>query len=120
MTYLWQVAIIVPAASKDAAEQAARAINSGGPNYDGEAFNVLLSASGSDPASHFGLCTSATDQMVAAMFDCLALIPGALYWRTDIEGVLVASNVTAAENQPWEWPDSLDAAGLRAVEKPFG
>lgn len=108
----WRIIIIVPAAAKSAAEQAARHINSTGPDYQGDAFTVALSASGSQPASHYGLYTSATDAMVEAMATALPQIGGASYWRHDIEGRLVASNVTQADGQAWGWEQSLAAAGL--------
>lgn len=112
----WRVVIIVPAASKATAEQAARLINSTGPDYDGDAFGSPLSASGSQPATHWGLYTSATDAMVEAMASALPSIPGVQFWRHDVDGRLTASNVTAAAGQPWGYDESLAAAGLRAVD----
>jgi hypothetical protein len=117
--FRWRVSVVVDVSAKAAAEVAARTINSTGPDYDGEAFNVALSASGEGPATHFGLCTSATDEMVSAMFVALTDISSAMFWRTDTEGHLVASNVTLAESQPWGWNESLAAAGLMPVEHPM-
>jgi hypothetical protein len=117
--FRWRVSIIVPAIAKAGAEEAAKAINSTGPDYEGDAFNVPLSTSGDGPATHFGLCTSATDEMVSAMFVALTEIPSAMFWRTDAEGHLVASNVTSADSQPWGWNESLAAAGLRPIENPM-
>ena len=114
----WRVVIIVPAAAKAVAEQAARAINSTGPDYVGDAFTVALSADGSEQVTHWGLYTSATDKMVAAMGTALPQIAGAMYWRHDAGGVLAASNVTEATGQPWGLAQSLAAAGLRAVVAP--
>lgn len=118
--YAWRISIIVAAAAKNAAEQAARAINSDGPGYEGDAFNVPMSPSGDEPVTHYGLCTSATNEMVAAMSAALPAIAGVMYWRNDIEGRLVASNVTPADNQAWDWSSTLAAAGLVPVSKPFG
>jgi hypothetical protein len=118
--YPWRVSIIVLVSAKAAAEEAARGINSTGPEYDGDAFNVALSPAGTDPASHYGLCTSATDEMIAAMFSALAQIPSAMFWRTDTSDRLVASNVTQAEGQPWGWNESLAAADLQPVDIPMG
>jgi hypothetical protein len=116
MIYPWRVIIIVPSASKSAAEIAARAINSTGSDYEGEAFTLPLSASGSGTATHYGLYTSATEQMVSAMADALPQIGGAMFWRHDEAGMLAASNVTAPDGQAWGWQESLAAAGLSVVQ----
>ena len=112
----WRLIIIVPAASKPTAEQAARLINSTGPDYDGDAFGSPLSASGTEPATHWSLYTSATDAMVDAMASALPSILGVQFWRHDVSGRLVASNVTAADGQQWGYEESLKAAGLRTVD----
>lgn len=118
MNWNWRVIVVVPAASLAVAEQAARAINSGGPDYTGNAFSVSLSASGSEPPSHFGLYTSATDEMVSQMASALPAIAGVMYWRHDLNGVLVASNVTPPNGQQWGMQQSLDAAVLRLIPLP--
>jgi hypothetical protein len=110
-----RVVIIVPAASKPAAEQAARAINSTGPDYQGEAFTVGLSADGSQPATHHALYTSATDEMVTAMATALPSLSGVQFWRHGVGGDLQASNVTEPTGQAWGWAESLAAAGLAVV-----
>jgi hypothetical protein len=115
----WRVIIVVPAASKPVAEQAARAINSTGPDYTGEAFTLPLSASGSGPATHYALYTSATDGMVEAMSVALPNVGGAMFWRHDTGSRLVASNVTEPEGQEWGLPQSLAAAGLTVVDTPL-
>lgn len=114
----WRVVVIVPAASKAIAEDAARQINSTGPDYEGDAFTVALSADGTEPATHYGLYTSATDAMIAAMGMALPQIAGAQYWRHDLIGALAASNVTDATGQPWGWDESLAEAGLAVVVTP--
>lgn len=119
MTWLWRVVIIVPDAAKVAAEQAARAINSTGPNYEGDAFTVPLSLDGEDPPTHWGTYTSATDEMVAGMATALPFIGGAQFWRHSVDGSLAASNVTEANGQAWGWQQSLDAAGLRQIMPPL-
>jgi hypothetical protein len=111
----WRVVIIVPEASKAAAEQAARLINSTGPDYDGDAFCSPLSESGNLPATHWGLYTSATDSMVEAMASALSSVPAVRFWRHDVAGNLVASNVTVADGQAWGYEDSLRTSGLRTV-----
>lgn len=120
MMWKWRLIIIVPAAAKAAAEQAARFINSTGPDYTGDAFTLPLSASGSEPVTHWGLYTSATDAMVEAMATALPQIGGAMFWRHDTEGLLAASNVTQADGQAWGMAESLAAAGLVAVDPPVG
>ena len=119
MNWNWRVIIIVSATAKPPAEQAAREINSTGPDYQGDVFTVPLSLTGLEPVTHWALYTSATDQMVAAMAKALPQIGGAAYWRHDIDGTLVASNVTEANGQSWGWGESLAAAGLQAVNPPM-
>lgn len=116
MMWNWRVIIIVPAAAKIVAEQAARKINSTGPDYQGDAFTVALSASGSEPATHWALYTSATDAMVEAMATALPQVGGAQFWRHDVGGALVASNVTDPQGQAWGLGESLAAAGLRQID----
>lgn len=115
MTWNWRVIIIVPTAAKATAEQAARAINSTGPDFDGDAFTVPLSPSGSGPATAWGLYTSATDQMVEAMATALPEIGGVQFWRHDASGNLAASNVTEADGQAWGFAQALAAAGLQQI-----
>jgi hypothetical protein len=112
----WRIVIIVPVESKPDAEQAARSINSTGPDYTGEAFTLPLSPSGHEPATHYAMYSSATDAMIAAMASLD--ISGAMFWRHDTEGKLAASNVTEAAGQAWGLAQSLDAAGLSVVDVP--
>jgi hypothetical protein len=114
----FRLAIIVPAAAKAVAETAARAINSTGPNYEGDAFTIALSATGSAPTTHYALYTSATDEMVAAMAESLPNVSGAMFWRHGVDGSLVASNVSGADGQHWGWSQSMAAAGLQQILPP--
>ena len=114
----YRVVIVVPAATKTVAEQAARAINSNGPDYQGDAFTMPLSAGGGQ-ATHYGLYTSATDEMVAAMAVALPSLAGVQFWRHGAEGDLQASNVTEPTGQAWGWQQSLDAAGLVPLQPPI-
>lgn len=111
----YRVVIIVPASSKVAAEHAARAINSTGNDYEGDAVTVALSPDGNSPTTHYGLYTSATDEMVAAMASTLLQIAGVAFWRHDVDGMLLASNVTEPAGQEWGFDQSLAAAGLAVV-----
>jgi hypothetical protein len=115
MNWPWRVIIIVPSASKVAAEQAARAINSTGPDYESDAFTLPLSASGDGSPTHWALYTSATDAMVAAMASAMPQIGGAQFWRHDQAASLVASNVTQSSGQAWGFAQSLESAGLRRI-----
>jgi hypothetical protein len=119
MNWNHRISVVIPPASKAIAEAAARQINSTGPDYDGDAFTVRLSASGDYPATHYGLCTSATDEMVSAMADALPFIPGVQFWRHDIDGRLTSSNVTDPTGQAWGWVESLNAAGLKQIIPPL-
>lgn len=111
----WRMIIIVPQSSKAAAEQVARSINSTGPDYEGEAFCSSLSSDGVHPPSHWGLYTSATDQMVASMASAMPSIAGVQFWRHNQAGVLISSNVTTPTGQLWGWEQSLFEAGLTEV-----
>ena len=115
----WRIVVIVPESSRNAAEQAARAINSTGPDYVGDAFTVPMSANGRLPVTHWGLYTSATDEMVDAMASALPAIAGAMYWRHDTHGTLVASNVTEPAGQAWGLAESVSAAGLKMYAPPM-
>lgn len=112
MDWPYRIIVIVQAASKDEAEAAARAINSTGCDYEGDAFTTPLSADGSQPPTHYGLYTSATDSMIATMAEALPALPGVMFWRHGKDGTLQASNVTEPIGQPWGWGESLAAAGL--------
>lgn len=118
MSWNYRIVIVVPAASKSVAEEAARSINSTGPAYDGDAFSMMLSANGAEPATHYGLYTSATDEMIAAMSAALPQIFGVMFWRHGVAGELQASNVTDPTGQAWGLDASLTAAGLREVVQP--
>lgn len=111
----YRVVVIVPSAAKQSAEAAARIVNASGPDYEGDAFLTPLSATGSAPATHWALYTSATEPMVQAMSAALPSIGGAMYWRHGVDGSLLASNVTEATGQSWGWDESLESAGLKAV-----
>jgi hypothetical protein len=51
--------------------------------------------------------------MVEAMAFALPSIPGVQFWRHDVAGNLVASNVTDAAGRAWSYEDSLETSGLR-------
>jgi hypothetical protein len=116
VSFDYRLAIIVPAASLSAADAAARQINPSGPNYDGNAFTVPLSRTGSGSPTHFAMYTAATQEMIAAMADALPSIPGVMYWRHGIGGDLQASNVTSPIGQSWSWEHSMETVELRVVE----
>ena len=115
MMWNWRVIIVVPDSSKADAERVARDINSTGPAYDGDAFTVSLSESGAGSPTHWALYTSATDEMISSMSLALPNIDGAKYWRHDIAGHLISSNVTDPQGQPWSFEDSIGSIGLRPV-----
>lgn len=118
MIWPHRVVIIVPQAAKQAAESAARAINSTGPEYEGDAFTIALSVAESKTATHFALYTSATAEMVEGMAAALPSIGGVMFWRHGTDGRLQASNVTEPIGQAWGWSESLAAAGLSEVRQP--
>jgi hypothetical protein len=118
MNWPWRVVVIVPVSSLAVAEVAARAINSTGPEYSGQAFSMQLSASGDSPATHVGLYTSATDEMLTKMNAALPSVPGVMFWRHDTNGILAASNVTVPSGQTWGWTDSIGSVGLKRILPP--
>lgn len=119
MNWRWRLVIIVPVSSLAVAETAARAINSSGPDYSGQAFSMQLSSSGNAPATHVALYTSATDDMLAEMNDALPSVPGVKFWRHDTDGILVASNVTVPSGQSWGWEESIGSVGLKRILPPL-
>jgi hypothetical protein len=102
MNWPWRVVIIVPVSSLAVAEVAARAINSTGPEYSGQAFSMQLSA-------------SATDEMLTEMNDALPSVPGVKFWRHDTDGILASSNVTVPAGQAWGWEESIGSVGLSRI-----
>lgn len=119
MTWNWRVIVIVPLASVEAAEAAARHINSTGDDYPGDALTTLLSPTGDDPATHRACYTSATDDMIDRMSEAMSEIPGIMFWTHDVSGALIASSVTEPAMQAWGWTQSLDAAGLAVIPSPM-
>ena len=63
----------------------------------------------------FGTRSQFKREMVAEMASALPQIGGAQFWRHDVGGSLVASNVTQASGQAWGFAQSIEAAGLRQI-----
>jgi hypothetical protein len=115
MNWPYRLIIIVPASAVAQANALAATIDYG--NLEGApAFAAPLSATGDDPATHYSVYTSATDEMVSMMAQALPAVEGAMFWRHAADGTLVASNVTEPAGQQWGWTQSLEAAGLRRIE----
>ena len=115
MNWPWRLIVVVPDASRTMANAAARTINSTGPQYDGDAFTLPLSRNGQQPATHWGLYTSATDEMVEMMASALPSIAGAKFWRHGVDGRLVSSNVVHPAGQSWGLSESLASSGLAQI-----
>ena len=116
MGWDWNVTVIVPSEVLDAAEAVARNVNES--PYEGQAFNLRLSSDGSEPPTHYGLHTAADERMLAAMESAMPTLAGVLYWTSDTDGSLIASNATEATRQAWGLAESLEAAGLRVAARP--
>jgi len=115
MMWNWRVIVIVPLQSLAIAEAAARQINSTGDGYPGDAITTRLSPTGTEPPSHYACYTSATADMLDHMSEAMATIPGIMYWTHDVDGALIASNITEPELQAWGWQQALGVAGLEII-----
>lgn len=111
----WQVAIIVPKASREAAEAMASVVAG---HDQQETFAIELSSRGEAPATHYACCTWATDDWLSRMQSALPSIVGAMYYRMDATGTLVASSSVGSVGLPWSWPASIEDAGLSVVVTP--
>lgn len=84
-----------------------------------ELYGCQLSASGAEPATHYGSSFVVTEAIRAHLESLgLASVPGVTYWRcTNPGGVLVASN--HAESTPgsqFSFDDAAAALGLQRVQ----
>lgn len=127
MTTEWQhrIIVIVPMAQQATANSLAADLT--GNAADTFTFGVSLSADGAEPASHLACFTSATDPIVygdpnggteaaqAGMLGLAELVPGLIWWRLDLTGVLQDTNGEAALGQPFTFADALSELGLQRV-----
>lgn len=79
-----------------------------------------MSASGADPATHYGAAFSIKETIRAQLEGMgLAATPGVIYWRcSNPEGILTATNHPASQagiGQPWTWAQCKAAAGLQQI-----
>lgn len=89
-----------------------------------EMVGCKLSANGQAPATYYGAAFSVTEAIRENLEGMgLAQTPGIAYWRcSNPEGVLIATNHSASQasiGQPWDWQQSLVAAGLQTVSEPL-
>ena len=108
----WQIAIIVPAASRDAANAMASVVAG---HEQTATFAIELSPTGLGQATHYACCTWATDEWLGRMQSALPTIVGAAYYRMDALGTLVASSSAGSVGELWSWPSSIHDVGLKVV-----
>lgn len=131
MSTIWVHQVFVIGAS-GAMAGAIAALDIALPCDDGQARNpnkpelvgCKLSASGESPATHYGAAFLVTESIRENLEGMgLAQTPGITYWRSsNPEGILAATNHPSSEasiGQPWDWQQSLAAAGLQAVIEPL-
>lgn len=111
----WRIIVIVNSAAKQKADSIASDVDKTHTVLSSAFVTPLTNGTG---ITHWGTYVSATDDMVSALAEELPSVPGAMFWRHDASGALVASNITDATNQPWGWPQSLEAAGLAMAIQP--
>ena len=113
-SWRWHIAIIVPLASRDAADEMADFVAGVQPS---PTFTIPLSPTGQDPVTHYGCATHATDEWLLAMQQVLPSVTGVRYWRSNGDGVLVASTSTNRIGEAWSWQKSLDDATLTLLHE---
>ena len=111
----WAHRLIISVAAEDQGE--ANALwTLVGPEGDGElgTFGVPLSASGLEPATHYGTDTAATEVM-AGLIE--AFDPSRTWYEiADDGGVLLASNSPTAEvGDAFGWDNALEDLGLHPI-----
>ena len=110
--------MIVPAAERDS-DGAAHTLHWTGGDAERATFGVPLSPTGTQPVTHYGSYTSATDPLWAAMQELMEAgkYPGLVWYRLDRnQTVLVETNGAAETGKPWTWQDALDDLGLKHME----
>ena len=117
----WQnrVMAIIPAGARDGAN-AAHTLHWPGGDAEIATFDVPLSATGLEPATHYGTSTSATDALWMAWRELIDAggYPGLVWYRLDRNGTVLAetNSATASAGDAWTWQDALDDLGLKRVE----
>ena len=117
----WQTRVmaIIPAEGRSQAN-AAHTLHWPGGDAELATFGVPLSATGMEPATHYGTGTSVTDALWSAWRELMdaGRYPGLVWYRLDRnETVLLETNSeTAQAGEGWTWQDSLDDLGLRRME----
>jgi hypothetical protein len=129
METLWVHCVCVIAESA-AVAGAIQALDIAFPKDDGtprdtaqpESYAVKLSATGSDPTTHYGssfVVTEAIRETLEGMG--LASIPGITYWRVNSEtGLLETTNHAESIpsiGQTWNWENCLSAMELNPIQR---
>jgi hypothetical protein len=113
--------IIVPTAIRDACNLAAHQLGID-PAGTLDTLSVpLVPAAGPDDAEPTHWAAHGTIPQAAREYlaDNLDQFPGALWWRWDAAGLLVASHDSEDLGQPWDWETSLSAAALKRQRLPL-
>lgn len=83
------------------------------------AYSTALSASGSNPPTHYGTTLDLTDSdRLDLLGTGIASVEGVSYWRTNLGQSLEATNSQTAHSMPgdlWLWDDCLTDASLDII-----
>jgi hypothetical protein len=112
-TWKWQVIIIVPAASKSAADAMAAQVTG---TLQDDTFAVPLRPAAGGSVTHYACCTMATDEWLIAMQDALPSVGGVSFWRIDMAGTLAATNSAGVIGAAFGWQDATAAMSLSVPE----
>ncbi len=131
MTTEWKhrIIVIIPANQQEVANSLAAQLT--GNTADALTFGTPLSADGTEPSTHLACFTSATDALVygdsksgseAAQVGLLGLaeiVPGLVWWRLDLDGILRDTNTDSTLNQSFTFQDALSKMNLQFIEMDF-
>jgi hypothetical protein len=111
-TWKWHVIIVVPSASKAAADAMAAQVTG---TEQADTFAVPLGPSESGPVTHYACGTMATDEWLVAMQGLLPSVAGVAFWRIDMDGKLAATNASGNIGTTFGWTDAIASLGLCVV-----
>lgn len=114
MPWPYRHIVIVSAEEQAAANVVAASID---PDDGSDTFGVRLSASGNEPATHFGCHTLANEAMAGVMYDSQSLLTSVRWWRTSADTQLLIDSNTphGSIGQRFTWQDALTSLSLQPI-----
>ena len=119
MTTIWIYRLHAIAPQSDAnASNAFWTLVAPGGDPEADTYGVPLSANGLGPASHCGISSAFTAEMLAKLKMMEAEMPSLRYYLVDAWTfeLLEQRNGTATIGQPCSWEDALEDAGLQTIQ----